>query len=259
MSAKAATKLRSPLSRKPAAPIPRWAACHAWVAHRGRKTHRRQPLVARAPRHLPRDRRLSPLPRGSLRAHPVKSCRGEGGGEMASPAGRSGDDRPLASRPRLLEPRERDPRGGVGSKRKILVGIDSSESSRPALSWAARQHRLPGSSVEPACLSEPPLSYGWPVAWVRCRLHDRHRDSARRTDRRGARSPARPRSRDARGRGPAGSDAGRAVERGRPRLRPQLRRRALRRALGSVSCHLAQHCHCDLVVVRLPATQGAAA
>ncbi len=48
MSAKAATKLRSPLSRKPAAPIPRWAACHAWVAHRGRKTPRRQPLVARS-------------------------------------------------------------------------------------------------------------------------------------------------------------------------------------------------------------------
>ena len=46
---------------------------------------------------------------------------------------------------------------------RIVVGVDGSRSSLDALSWAARQAHLTGSTLEAVMTWEWPTSYGWAV------------------------------------------------------------------------------------------------
>jgi len=46
---------------------------------------------------------------------------------------------------------------------RVVVGFDGSDSSRDALSWAARQADLTGSTLEIVMTWELPSSYGWAV------------------------------------------------------------------------------------------------
>ncbi|MEV7120879.1 universal stress protein [Kitasatospora griseola] len=52
---------------------------------------------------------------------------------------------------------------GTGStaERRIVVGVDGSESSRSALRWAVRQAALTGATVEAVTTWEYPAVYGW--------------------------------------------------------------------------------------------------
>jgi len=54
-------------------------------------------------------------------------------------------------------------------ERRIVVGVDGSESSVRALTWAAEQARLTGAVVEVVTTWEWPTSYGWglviPEGW----------------------------------------------------------------------------------------------
>ncbi|MFJ9775826.1 universal stress protein [Kitasatospora sp. NPDC101157] len=54
------------------------------------------------------------------------------------------------------------------AQRRIVVGVDGSESSHAALRWAARQAALVGATVEAVITWEYPTVYGWgvPVAGV---------------------------------------------------------------------------------------------
>jgi nucleotide-binding universal stress UspA family protein len=53
----------------------------------------------------------------------------------------------------------------TGQGRRIVVGIDGSDSSRAALRWAIRQARLIGGSVDAVTAWHYPSTYGWaPVA-----------------------------------------------------------------------------------------------
>lgn len=55
---------------------------------------------------------------------------------------------------------------GIGTgTRKIVVGVDGSESSLDALKWAAQQARMTGSSLEVVATWEYPTSFGWAPAW----------------------------------------------------------------------------------------------
>jgi Universal stress protein family len=48
-------------------------------------------------------------------------------------------------------------------ERRIVVGVDGSESSVRALTWAARQAELTGAVLEVVTTWEWPTSYGWGV------------------------------------------------------------------------------------------------
>jgi len=50
-----------------------------------------------------------------------------------------------------------------GSERRIVVGVDGSEPSKAALSWAVAQARLTGAVVEAVIAWEVPATYGYPV------------------------------------------------------------------------------------------------
>jgi nucleotide-binding universal stress UspA family protein len=50
---------------------------------------------------------------------------------------------------------------GTGSKARIVVGVDGSDSSRHALRWAARQAQLTGARLEVVITWELPTSFGW--------------------------------------------------------------------------------------------------
>jgi nucleotide-binding universal stress UspA family protein len=51
----------------------------------------------------------------------------------------------------------------AGRTGRIVVGVDGSPSSLDALSWAARQADLTGSTLEAVMTWEWPTSYGWSV------------------------------------------------------------------------------------------------
>jgi nucleotide-binding universal stress UspA family protein len=48
---------------------------------------------------------------------------------------------------------------------RIVVGVDGSQSSRQALTWAARQATLTGAFVDVITTWEWPRNYGWAVAY----------------------------------------------------------------------------------------------
>lgn len=48
-----------------------------------------------------------------------------------------------------------------GQERRIVVGVDGSESSKAALRWAIRQAKLTGESVDAVIAWRIPSSYGW--------------------------------------------------------------------------------------------------
>jgi nucleotide-binding universal stress UspA family protein len=49
---------------------------------------------------------------------------------------------------------------------RIVVGVDGSQSSLRALSWAARQAELTGATVEVITTWEWPTSFGWAVSYT---------------------------------------------------------------------------------------------
>jgi nucleotide-binding universal stress UspA family protein len=50
-----------------------------------------------------------------------------------------------------------------GGERRIVVGVDGSQPSKAALSWAVAQGRLTGAVVEAVIAWEVPATYGYPV------------------------------------------------------------------------------------------------
>lgn len=50
-------------------------------------------------------------------------------------------------------------------REKIVVGIDGSKSANQALSWATRQARLTGASLEVISVWAPPTTLGWTPNW----------------------------------------------------------------------------------------------
>jgi nucleotide-binding universal stress UspA family protein len=53
----------------------------------------------------------------------------------------------------------------TGQERRIVVGVDGSESSKAALRWAIRQAKLTSSTVDAVTAWHYPSTYGWaPVA-----------------------------------------------------------------------------------------------
>jgi nucleotide-binding universal stress UspA family protein len=48
-----------------------------------------------------------------------------------------------------------------GQERRIVVGVDGSESSKAALRWAIRQAKLTGESVDAVIAWRFPSTYGW--------------------------------------------------------------------------------------------------
>jgi nucleotide-binding universal stress UspA family protein len=48
-----------------------------------------------------------------------------------------------------------------GHERRIVVGVDGSDSSKAALRWAIRQAKLTGGSVEAVTVWRFPSTYGW--------------------------------------------------------------------------------------------------
>ncbi len=50
----------------------------------------------------------------------------------------------------------------TGQERRIVVGIDGSDSSKAALRWAIRQAKLTGGSVDAVIAWRFPSTYGWP-------------------------------------------------------------------------------------------------
>lgn len=51
-----------------------------------------------------------------------------------------------------------------GQERRIVVGVDGSQSSKAALRWAIRQARLTGSTVDAVMAWRYPVTYGWAPA-----------------------------------------------------------------------------------------------
>jgi nucleotide-binding universal stress UspA family protein len=49
----------------------------------------------------------------------------------------------------------------TGQERRIVVGVDGSDSSKAALRWAIRQAKLTGGSVEAVTVWRFPSTYGW--------------------------------------------------------------------------------------------------
>lgn len=47
--------------------------------------------------------------------------------------------------------------------KRIVVGVDGSESSVQALEWAARQAALTGADVHAVCAWQFPVGYGWTI------------------------------------------------------------------------------------------------
>lgn len=53
----------------------------------------------------------------------------------------------------------------TGQERRIVVGVDGSDSSKAALRWAIRQAKLTGSTVDAVAAWHYPSTYGWaPIA-----------------------------------------------------------------------------------------------
>jgi nucleotide-binding universal stress UspA family protein len=53
----------------------------------------------------------------------------------------------------------------TGQERRIVVGVDGSDSSKAALRWAIRQAKLTGGSVDAVTAWHYPSTYGWaPIA-----------------------------------------------------------------------------------------------
>lgn len=50
-----------------------------------------------------------------------------------------------------------------GHEHRVVVGVDGSDSSKAALSWAFRQARLTGAALEPVIAWEFPANYGYPL------------------------------------------------------------------------------------------------
>ena len=48
-------------------------------------------------------------------------------------------------------------------ERKIVVGVDGSDSSKAALAWAIRQAQLTGAPLEAVMTWDYPISYGWMI------------------------------------------------------------------------------------------------
>ena len=55
--------------------------------------------------------------------------------------------------------------GGSERQGRIVVGIDGSEHSKAALTWAAREAKLTGVPLTVVTTWEFPNSYGYPVPW----------------------------------------------------------------------------------------------
>ncbi|WP_354638310.1 universal stress protein [Kitasatospora camelliae] len=55
---------------------------------------------------------------------------------------------------------------GTTARRRIVVGVDGSASSRAALRWALRQAGLVGATVEAVIAWEYPAVYGWGMTMV---------------------------------------------------------------------------------------------
>lgn len=49
----------------------------------------------------------------------------------------------------------------TGQERRIVVGVDGSDSSKAALRWAIRQAKLTGGSVDAVTVWRFPSTYGW--------------------------------------------------------------------------------------------------
>ena len=48
-------------------------------------------------------------------------------------------------------------------EKKIVVGVDGSDSSKAALTWSIRQARLTGAPLEVVMTWDYPMSYGWMI------------------------------------------------------------------------------------------------
>ncbi len=55
------------------------------------------------------------------------------------------------------------PSSGRERERRIVVGVDGSDSSKAALAWAIKQARLTGAAVEAVITWQFPATYGYPV------------------------------------------------------------------------------------------------
>jgi len=71
--------------------------------------------------------------------------------------------KPLPSSPAVSKLGIRQTEGAVmtGQERRIVVGVDGSDSSKAALRWAIRQAKLTGGSVDAVTAWHYPPTYGW--------------------------------------------------------------------------------------------------